>query len=114
MLINALISWYTSTSLSLRRWALVLLVPAIEYLCLEPARRGINIAIAAGPVPGLATLPLVLAIAVLMAAVISLFIWEFFKLISRVPGRFAARSCLLLMYGWVFLPMYLINRYGSK
>jgi len=103
-----------STPMNLRRFALVLLVPAIEYLCLESCRRGLNIAIAISPALGIAMLPIVLVVSVITAAVIVLFFLEFFNLLGNIKKRFTARLCLLLIYGWIMLPLYLLKHFGSK
>jgi hypothetical protein len=79
----------------------------MEYVLLEPIRRGLNVAIAISPALGIAMLPVLLAVSVIAAGVICLFLFEFSKL--EIKSRLAARFCLLLMYGWVLLPLHLMK-----
>lgn len=83
----------------------------MEYVLLEPTRRGVNVAIAISPALGIAMLPVLLAVAIMAAGVVCLFIIEFYKL--EIRSRLAARFSLLLMYGWVLLPLHLMKYYGS-
>lgn len=106
---NALIARYAATSRTMRRVVLALLVPAAEYAGLEPARHALNSIARFSHVLGLAMLPLLLGVMVLMAAVIVLFVLEFFKLISHFQTRWIATVSVLGIYAWVILPLFLMR-----
>lgn len=108
-LLETLIAWYAAIPATTRRVALALLVPAAEYLGLEPVRHAFNSVAKVSPMLALAMLPLLLGAMVLMAAVIVLFALEYFKPVSRVHAPLIARIGILCIGAWVLLPLFLMR-----
>lgn len=108
-MLETIIAWYAAIPLTTRRVALALLVPAAQYLGLEPVRQAINSIAKCCPVLGLAMLPLLLGVMVLIAAVIVLFVLEYYKLVSRVQSPLIARLGILGIGAWVLLPLFLMR-----
>ena len=103
-------SWYSSTPLGWRRFFIAALVPFQEYVFLEPCRQALNSIAKVSPSLAIASLPILLLFGVLTAAVISLFIYEFYVGIGyKIRNRAGGMAFAVCLFGWVIFPLHFIG-----
>lgn len=112
---NKIFAWYRSTPLWWRRFFITILVPVQEYIFLEPFRNALNAMARFSPKLAIASLPFVLVMGGLTAAVICLFVLEFFAAVgSKTKNKAVGWIALACIFAWVILPLHVITFIGDK
>jgi len=111
-------AWYRSMPLLRRRFLVFMLVPVQEYIFFGPSRRALNFIAKSSPNLAIASLPAILVMGVMTAAIVCIFAYEFLGIGKDIKNRFIRLfvfSCVLgCILTWVIFPLHVIKMIGDK